>query len=553
MQWKLQSTNIPKNIEEIVDIVLDNRGITDKDVFIEPLHPKNISLEDVLIKKEEVSKTVARIQRAIDNKEKILIYGDYDADGICATTVLWKTLHAMGANAIPFIPEREKHGYGISKRCIPDIQLLEPDLIITVDNGIVAHDAVTELVSLGFDVIITDHHQPESDKSGENLTYPAAYSIVHTTSLCGTTVAWMLSRELDEKTALTLLEFCAISSIADQVPLLEANRSFVFHGLEELRKTTKVGILELCTIASIELKTVTAGTIGYQLAPRINAMGRIAHGMDALRLLCTESKTQAQTLAVTLQQTNSDRQLLTTDMFEEALIQVADQKDEHVLFVYSEHFHEGVIGLIAGKLTEKFYKPAIAMSVSGDFAKASARSVKGVSIIDMLREIRSDLLEVGGHMLAGGFSLHSKNIILVKDRLQTLARQKVAVEMLERYISVDCELPLHLITVDTSVELKKLEPCGQGNPHPVFMLKDVLVKTVQVLGKDNQHRKIMLSVPKTASPLKQLQQIPGLWWNVPDDLEISEGDTISLVVTLDLNHYKGRTSVQVMIKDIKRS
>lgn len=550
MKWNINHTSIPKNKDEVVAILLENRKITDSEIFFHPPHPTTFSLQDVGIDPAQTKKAVKRILEAKKNNQTILVYGDYDADGICATTILWKSLHELGVHAIPFIPNREKHGYGISERALEDIEAVKPQLIITVDNGIVAHGIFAILKEKGYDTILTDHHQPEIDEAGKDR-FPDAVAIIHTTKLCGATVAWMLAKELNPDYAASLLDICAIASIADQVQMKDANRAFVYHGLEVLRTTQRVGIQELCTIAGVEQKQISSYTVGFQLAPRINAMGRIAHGMDALRLLCTESKKQAQQLAHTLQLTNVSRQELTTDMYQDALIQAETQKDQHLIFVYSDQYHEGVIGLIAGKLTETFSKPAIAVSVTKTYAKASARSITGVSIIDMLRSIRDDLLEVGGHPLAGGFSVEIEKIELIKKRLHEVALATILPEQLTKQLELDCALPLEIVTAELAKTLQAFEPHGQANNKPLFALENIKIKSIQTIGKEGQHRKLTLVLAETKNQLDKLIEIPALWWNVSADFTLEPGSLVSVAGMLDLNVYKGRTSVQVVVRDVR--
>lgn len=548
MRWQVLQEKTPKNKEELLEVLFKNREITDREHFTHPPHPSTFTPTSVGINEEQLAVAVKRILEAVAKKQKILIYGDYDADGICATTVLWKTLNSLGADAVPFIPIREKHGYGISSRALPDIEEIKPELIITVDNGIVAHSTFATLAEKGYDCILTDHHQPEVDTETQLPYYPQALAIVHTTALCGTTVAWMLSKELSSYTVNDLLDLCAIASVADQVLMLNANRSFVYHGLQTLRTTDRLGILELCAVAGIQQSEITSYSIGYQIGPRINAMGRIAHGMDALRLLCTESKNQAVRLAASLQQTNVNRQDLTMEMYQDALIQAHEQTDQKLIFVYSVDYHEGVIGLIAGKLTETFAKPAIALSINGETAKASARSIAGVSIIDLLRAVREDLLEVGGHPLAGGFSVLSEKIEIVKNRLHQLARAAITDTDLQPILSPECVLDFSLILPETIKEIQVFEPYGQGNPKPYFIVKNLRVRSIQTIGKEGQHRKFLFC-SATSEPA-QNKDIVALWWNIPTGLEINPDQEVEIVASLELNSYKGRISTQLIVKDL---
>jgi len=281
MKWNYLSSKTPQDLKEFKEIILQNRQIEDEKEFFSPKKPHEITLAEVDLNKDQVKLAVTRIQKAIEAKQKVVVFGDYDADGICATAILWETLNNLGLVTQPFIPHRDKHGYGISNKAIDD--LLEkdhPDLIITVDNGIVAHEPLARLAKEKIDVIVTDHHQPE-----EKL--PEAYAIVHTTKLCGATVAWMLARELSQDFVDSLLDLTAIATISDLVPLISANRSFAKYGLEKIKENNRVGISALISTANLDKREVDSNLIGFGIGPRINAMGRLAHGLDALRLLVT--------------------------------------------------------------------------------------------------------------------------------------------------------------------------------------------------------------------------------------------------------------------------
>ncbi|HEX9817786.1 MAG TPA: DHH family phosphoesterase, partial [Patescibacteria group bacterium] len=315
MQWRFLNNNIPHLPADLEQILLQNRQITDPEIFFSPPELSQITLEDVEIDLEQVRIAKERLLQAIKKKEQILVFGDYDADGICATAIMWEALYSLGANALPFIPHREKHGYGLTWAAIEELSERPfPAVVITVDTGIVALEAVKELTNKGVEVIITDHHQPET-------TLPSALAIVHTPLISGSAVAWFMARELSEKATRQSLDLAALATISDMMPLRGVNRSLVFHGLKAINQTKRLGLKTLLKVAKLDKKPVNAGTVGYALAPRINAMGRLSHGLDALRLLCTTSQSRAWQLAMLLDDTNSDRQQLTDD-----LLQLAKQQ-----------------------------------------------------------------------------------------------------------------------------------------------------------------------------------------------------------------------------------
>ncbi len=551
MKWHYKSQTIPQTIEELKDVLLDTREVDDKKDFFHPKHPKDITLEEVNIDPEQMKHSIKRIEQAIENQEKIIIFGDYDADGITATSILWLALHSLGAQAFPFIPHREKHGYGISHRALDDLLAgdKKPDLIITVDNGIVAHEAVQRVRDEGIDIIVTDHHTAEM--TNDKVQMPNANAIVHTTKLCGASVAWMVVREIGKQQAASskqginaqsYLDLAGIGTIADQVPLKGENRSFAKYGLEALQKTKNPGLLALFEIAGINQREIDTYHVNFAIAPRINAMGRLEHGLDALRLLCSQNKPAAQKRAKLLSDTNSRRQDLTYDMVEAAKAQAEVWADEHIIIVHSSEYHEGVIGLIAGKLTEEFYKPAIAISVGDETAKASARSVAGVNIVELIRQVRDDLLEVGGHPMAAGFGLTSSNIEIVSSKLRELAKEKISANLLQPQLNLECEIDATLIDLDTVEMIEDFAPFGSGNRRPVFGIKNLKIVDVKKIGREGKHLKMSVThrTPYTA-----------IAWNLGHLAdELSPGDIIDVAGSLQVNEWNGNRSVQVVVKDV---
>lgn len=551
MKWKKKSDQVADSLDELQQIILTNRGIDIQDSkvvsdFMNPQHPMQLSLEAVGLDPKLMKKAVSRIKKAVKNGEKIVIFADYDADGICAAAVLWLALTDLQPKTpiIPFIPHREKHGYGISIAALDEIiQEHNPSLIITVDNGIVAHEPITYARKKGIDVILTDHHQPET--KNDLFVFPDATHTVYTTQLCGTTVAWMLARECNESSAEELLDLCGIATIADQVPLLAANRSFAKYGILALQKTNRRGIVELLQLGSVKQDQVSEGTIGFMLAPRINAMGRLDHGVEALRLLCTTSSTQAKKLAQLLTDTNTQRQVLTQTMIEEAKQQVLTHVDEHLIIVASPNYHEGILGLVAGGLMEQFYKPAIAISLSGEVSKGSARSIFGVNITDLLREIQSDLLSVGGHPLAAGFSFETGKFADISEKIFALAKKLITVEQLEKSQVLECQLPTKLISIETAEFLESLSPFGMKNPRPIFEFEQCIISEVTSFGKSNEHLKMQVQLGNNHKKITVLG-----WHKGERAQQLQRGMQVQVVGSLDINEWKSAQSVQILLKDV---
>ncbi len=545
MHWNIIDSTIPQSPQELREILFKNLKLEDEKEFFNPKKPIDISLDEVELDQIQVKTAVERILQAKDNQEKIIVFGDYDADGVCASGILWQALHDLGCQAMPFIPHREKHGYGLSDKALDEILAKnKPDLIITVDNGIVAHDPARRVKEAGVDLIITDHHQPEDD-------LPPAVAVVLSTKLCGATVRWILARELltaagkkfDESWQLDL---AAIATIADQVPLRGANRSFAKFGLEALRKTNRPGLKALFSQAKLDQTTFTSQSIGFGIAPRINAMGRLDHSLDALRLLLTKNQSKATQLAKILSETNTQRQEMTYEMYGHALSQAENFKEEHLIIVHSNEYHEGVVGLIAGRLMEQFYKPTIAISVGDGIAKASARSVPGVNIVELIREVRDDLLEVGGHPMAAGFGLKEEKLDKVIARLQKLAKEKITKDLLKPGIDVSMILPFSLVNEKTVKAIQDFAPFGQGNREPLLGLKDVEVLKVFTMGADNQHLKIVGKGKDGVTPINFIFWRKG---NLAEDID--PGDKIDVAGVLEINEWKNRKNIQMRLKDIK--
>jgi len=533
MRFVLKSPKIPTSQEELKELLLANRSITDADAFLNPQHPNSLSPEAVGIDASEMEKAIRRIKKAISKKEKIVVFGDYDADGICASAVLWQTLVNAGADAIPFIPDRITHGYGLSTKAIQTIiESEKPALIVTVDNGIVAHEAAEFTKKQGIDLIISDHHQPE-----EKL--PTAFAIVHTTQLCGATVAWMIARELDEKSAEKQLDLCAIATIADQVRLVGPNRSFAYHGLKALAETERPGLLSLFESSAIDKKTINTGTVGFQIGPRINAAGRIGDGISALRLLCTEKRSAADRIAKELTTLNTERQDMTVKAVEEAQKQVASQQDEYLLIAASPDYHEGVIGLVAGRLTEEFHKPSIVFATGEKSIKGSARSVYGINVVELIRSESANLTSVGGHPMAAGLGLLPDMFEEVKKNLFAVAKKMIDPVLLEESVSADCVLSHEMISLETIETISALAPFGSGNSQPRFLLQNIEIADVKSIGRESKHSKIFIK-------LSDGRVLEAVQWNVTPD-QINLAGVNEIVARLKMIEWRGRKKVELVL------
>ncbi|HSX19046.1 MAG TPA: DHH family phosphoesterase, partial [Candidatus Saccharimonadales bacterium] len=362
--WKVKTRSTPtKKGKWLLNLLAQNRGLDTAAKLKEFLNP---SLDQILkVIPTDMPKAKKRVIEAIKNKEKIVVYADYDADGLCATAIMWEVLNDLGADVMPYVPHRIKEGYGMSKGAISELAQKGVSLIITVDQGVTAVEQTEHAKKLGIDVIITDHHVLPAK-------IPQPIAMVHSTDLCGAGVSWRfcweIAKELDESYMEKLtdkLELAALATIADLVPLVGGNRSIVKLGLEKLAKTKRPGLLALMRAAKLN-GTIGTYEIGHILAPRINAMGRIEHGLDSLRLICAKSQKQADQLADLLTKTNVKRQDLTSKAVDAALKMV--QENILIGIVSHEDWHEGVIGLVASRLVEAHHRPMIAISRGVEFS-----------------------------------------------------------------------------------------------------------------------------------------------------------------------------------------
>ncbi|MBW7955680.1 single-stranded-DNA-specific exonuclease RecJ [Patescibacteria group bacterium] len=544
MHWQYTTSTSPTDLKQLTDLLLSHRGVksqSQKEAFFHPKHPVELTLEEVGISAEHMDMAVRRIQQAKERNEEVVIFGDYDADGICSTAILWEALRSIGVIAKPFLPHREKHGYGLTLRSLASVlEEHKPQLLITVDNGIVAHAAFAELQRLGIDTILTDHHAPEAE-------LPVAQVVIHTTKLCGSGVAWFLARHLSETSAQASLDLAAIATIADQMVLLDANRSFVVHGMAELRQTERIGLQLLMAKANVLPEKISADTINYVIAPRLNAMGRLKHSLDALRLVCTTSYDRAHQLVAELNDTNVTRQELTTEMIEHAISQAERWENEHIIIVASEDYHEGVIGLLASKLVEEYFKPAIAISIGQKTAKASARSIMGVNITELIRQVKDDLLEAGGHPMAAGFAADPAKLTVVQQRLQVLAKAQITAEMLTPRLLVEVGLPIELVTLSTAEEIAHFSPFGQGNPEPIISLPPAVIHMASQVGKEGKHLRLQVGLQKEGT---QITLTCLAWGKGSLATELPVGTQVELAGCLSVNEWKNKRSLQMVVRDI---
>lgn len=494
--------------EEIIDFLIKQRSIKNKDEFLKPKKPSEISFEQLFSNKER-EKFINKLKEVKKKSETIVVYTDYDADGLTGGAILWETLYLLGFKVMPYVPHRRLEGYGFSKKGIDNVKnFYNPSLIISVDHGITAGDKIAYAKKMGISVVISDHHL-KSDKIPDN-----ALAIFHNSSLSGSGVSFFLAREIYESFKLTdrdikekikLLEeyflydylcLATIGTIADLVPLIGPSRSLVKYGLSAFSSVKRFGIKHILQEAGIKGRKITPYEIGFMIAPRINALGRLGHSIDTLRLLCTQNEERAQVLARKIGKKNKERQDILDRAIKEAKENFNNQISElkflpKIIILYSDQWHEGIIGLIASKMVEEFYRPTIIMSINNGFVKGSARSIPGFDITSLLRKLNSDLLEVGGHPLAAGFTLLKENLNKFSQKVLRLGSEVLKEEDIEKKIEVDLDIPLNKVTLFLAKQIERLEPFGIGNLPPLFYSEGRLTDA-RLFGNKNQHLKIFL-------------------------------------------------------------
>lgn len=534
--------------------ILRGRGLVEDQEIKDFLEPQKPSLERLLksiaIDKKQLSKAKKIVEAAIAGNQDILVFGDYDADGITSTAIMWQSLMMVAkgskARVMPFIPDRARHGYGLSDRAIQDIYDgtafgksiypdFNPSLIITVDNGIVANKVIASLKEKGTTIILTDHHQP-----GEEM--PIADCIVHSIGTSGAGIAWIVSLSLTNELAgvYNLVELTTIGIVADQIPLVGINRDIVVEGLKRLTTTNNLGIIAMKKRAGIEGKEIGTHDINYCLAPRLNAVGRLDNPLDALRLLCSRDPLQIETIADRVEEHNSNRQILTDTAIKTALSHPVG----HAITVEaSTEYHEGIIGLIASKLVEAHKRPAIVISIGEETSKGSARSLAGVNITEVLRTHTSYLTGVGGHELAGGFSLMTNNIPKLTKALYAYADKNIDLLQLDKALEVEGQLTLSQVTRPLADKICSLEPFGMGNLKPRFVVTNLTVLEDRVIGKNGNHRKLVVEQGGITRDV--------IWFNGEAEHPLKHID--SLVCTIELNEWRDRSTVQLNAQYVKKS
>ena len=524
--------------------LLFSRGIKDEDSLTRFLAPSLDDLHDPYLL-HDMDKAVNRIRRAIEQGEFILVYGDYDADGMTSASILKETLEQLGAECLVYLPNRFTDGYGPNASVYKYfIEQQGISLIVTVDNGVAGHEAIDLAQSMGVDVIVTDHHSlPE--------VLPDAYAIVHPEHpesdypfkhLAGCGVAFKLACALLEEVQVELLDLVAIGTIADMVSLTDENRIMVQYGLEVLRNTQRLGLQELFEIAGISSSDLTEETVGFQLAPRLNALGRLDDPNPAIDLLTGFDDEEVREIALMIQEKNEERKEIVQAIYEEAKSLVDPNKSVQVLA--KEGWNPGVLGIVAGRLLEELGQTVIVLNIEDGRAKGSARSIEAVDIFEALNPHRELFIAFGGHAGAAGMTLEAEQLDALSEILETYVKDKGIDAKGKNTLYLDEELDLESLSLETVKSFERLAPFGMDHQKPVFYIRDFQVENARTMGAGSAHLKLKIS--KGSANFEVVAFGKGFLAT-----EFAQVKDLELAVSLSVNQWNGQTALQLMMVDAR--
>lgn len=537
-------------LDPLLCLLLTGRGITDVEQAMEFLVGNELLCDPFSY--IDMDLAVDRIQRAIDDGESIAVYGDYDADGITATVLLYSYLRSKGSRVIYRLPRRDGEGYGLHRESIDELSQNGVELIVTVDNGVAAVDEIAYAASCGIDVVVTDHHQPPE-------ILPSAVAVVDPhrkdcpsdfKDLAGVGVAFQLVCALEGDVDRIFEDYgdlVALGTLADMMPLHGDNRVLVRRGLQQInRRDARLGICRLREFGGTE-RAMNATGVAFTLAPRINAAGRMGDPYKAAQLLLSENEEEATALAGEIHQLNNDRQTTESVILKELLLgldSTAELLSDRVLVVWGEHWHQGVLGIIAARLMERFGKPCLVLNVENGIARGSGRSMKGFSLFEALHACEDCLLGYGGHEQAAGLTLEADRLEEFRQRINAYAAQ-TAPQMPVLELPLDCRLRPGQITPEMLLSLTALEPVGSGNPRPMFGLSRMTLERIEAVGNGKHLR---LTLTRDGARITAMK-----FSTTPESFPFRSGETVELAVVLDRNEYRGTVSVSVIVRDIRHT
>ena len=539
------------NINKLIATILSNKGIVEKEDINKFLNPTRNDFHDPY-EMPDMEIAVERILKAKENNEKVIIYGDYDVDGITSITVLKSYLKDIGIDASYYIPNRLDEGYGLNIPAIEKIASEGYDLLITVDCGISCVEEVKKAKELGMETIVTDHHEV-----GDVL--PDALAVVDCKrrdnkykcrDLAGVGVAFKLAQALsmklglDEKSYLKYLDIVCIGTISDIVPLVDENRVISKLGLMLINQTRNIGLKAILNASGY--KNIDSTAVSFGVAPRLNACGRMGNADEALKLFLSKDEEEVRELTTSLNNYNRIRQETEKNIYEEAIMKIEKEQlnKNKAIVVSGNNWHHGVIGIVSSKITEMYFKPSILLCVEDDIAKGSGRSVPGFDLHNALMRCQEVLERFGGHAMAVGLTLNKENVEKFKEKIEQIAEEE-HIEQIIPLIKIDAKVNLCEVNKEMVESLKMLEPFGESNKMPIFLFKNLKIDSIRALS-EGKHLKLTLKDNNVI-----VNAIGFNMGNLANDYRI--GDKIDVVGNLEINSYNGLDNIQINLKDVMKS
>ena len=548
---KIEEFQKKYNLNKLLATILVNRGITEEKQIFKFLNPKRNDFYNPY-EMPDMDIAVKRIVKAIKNQEKTIIYGDYDVDGITSVTVLKSFLVERGLDIAEYIPNRLEEGYGLNENAVKEIANQGYTLMITVDCGISAIEEVEYANKLGIETIITDHHEP-----GNEL--PKALAIVDAKrkdnkypfrNLAGVGVVFKLIQaigtelNLDEKEYLKYLDIVCIGTISDIVPLVDENRVIVKLGLKLVEQTRNLGLKAILQASGYS--KIDSSTISFGVAPRINACGRMGHQEEALKLFLSKDINEVNELTQKLNEYNRLRQETEKNIYTDAIMQIERDglANKNTIVVMGKNWHHGVIGIVSSKITELYFKPSILLCEEDNIGKGSGRSIPGFDLYEALTQCKNAIEKFGGHSMAVGISVKKENLEMFKKELEQISKER-NIEEIVPILKIDAQIDLEEINKEMVESLKELEPFGEENKTPLFMIRNLKIDSIRALS-EGKHLKLTLKDNKNI-----VNAIGFNLGELSNDYKI--GDKIDVVGNLEINSFNGVDNIQINIKDLMRS
>jgi len=549
-------------VDELIAHLLLMRDIDSKekaDVFFQPEYEKH--LHDPFLFKE-LPRIVERLRKAKENKETIGVFGDYDADGVTGSVVMREALEGLGFEVVVHIPDKHNEGHGLSEKGIETFQNAGIQLFFTVDCGITNLREIALAKEKGLECIVIDHHHvPEIMPDALAIINPKVPDCGYPfADLCGAGTAFKVAQGLYQEMAPEkadqlkwLLDVVALGTVADCMPIVDENRVFVRYGCVVLAKTRRMGLQEMYKVGRIPIddsRYPDATTIGFQIAPRINAAGRMAHARLAHDLLVERNRDQAGILAGELEVHNNNRRKLSTQMTQEVELRVKKEcEGKNAIIMADETYPLGIVGLIAGRIAEAFSKPTIILTKGESSSQGSLRSAQGVHLVHVLEQCEHLLEKFGGHAQAAGLTVSHENFEAFCDLFESTVTKEMAGSRKEKTHDIDAELLHEHITMDVMKDIKRFEPFGLGNPEPVFLVRDACILDVRLLGKSNKHLKLKLRLGEE----KNSTLIDAIGFGLGERFfDITPGEYIHIIGKFQENVWNGRVSLQIVMDDLRK-